>query len=441
MSRNCPTVSEPPVLRIPVSLLIITFIAGACAPRLQIMPAPAVERAPRLTAADTLRPWQLLKQGEVRLAEQLLSRLPLDTSAHIAAAQGILSLWYGDWELAEERLRPVLNCADTLLAKFAYQGLSSILALKEQYAALESLEARAQAERWTQDSTNYLAARFLRQAGPMQLSTPSTATRLPMKRTIVNCPAGPVRVNGGALEDFWFDTGASMNVISEDLARKYHVRIFASQAGETRTATPRRVKVRFGVIDSLELGAFTLRNVPVAVMSGRDLSMGVPFLRIPGIIGWPVIARFRTTFDYPRRLIHLAIPAETTGRLRNLFFAGIPVVEVRVNGSGPLNFLLDTGAAGSLLTHSGWARLDPPPPLSSAVGCLGGAGGSDVGSLRLVRGAALTVASHTLQPLTLQLHSLPVEELPIGIDGLLGEDVLRHFVVTIDARHGQLILE
>jgi len=118
----------------------------------------------------------------------------------------------------------------------------------------------------------------------------------------------------------------------------------------------------------------------------------------------------------------------------------MPIVEVAVDESGPLDFLLDTGAIGSMLTDAGFAKMTLTPPLATAVGCIGGAGGGDAKSLKIVRGAAMTLDHQTVAPLSLQLHQLPTDELPITIDGLVGEDVFKNFVMTIDAQQGNVTL-
>jgi hypothetical protein len=367
----------------------------------------------------------------------MLAGLPLDSTVDVAAAQGMLDLLDGNYRLAEDRLRRVVySPADSLVRRFAYYGLEAILTSEERYAALESLEIRARHDGLATDSTSYLAAQVMSRLGPMEIRVHTSSTQLPMIRTIANCPAAPVRVNGGREENFWFDTGASMSVVSEAVAQRFNVRMLSTAEGAAGTSTERKVKFRFGVIDSLLMGNILIRNVPVAVMKGNDLNLGVPFLNIPGIIGWPVIARFRTTFDNPARRVVFEPPAPVPEGRRNLVFAGVPVVEVAFDHAGPLHFLFDTGANGSMLTQAGLERLSEAPAFASAPGCIGGAGGGDAKSLKVTPASTLTLDRQSVYPLNIQLHELPVQEVPIVIDGLVGEDVLANFAVTIDARNG-----
>jgi hypothetical protein len=418
------------------------WLFAACAPKVTIRPAREGVVG-SIRAADIVRlPWQMVRAGEFSRAEKALAAMPLDTSVLIMAAQGMLDLKQGKYAQAEEKLRRVVHArADSSVRRFAYYGLQSILVMQERFLPLESLEGLAQRDQLTSDSTSLLAAEMLRLVGPLSVEARQPVTRVAMKKTIAHCPAATVEVNGPNRADFWFDTGASLSVISEDLARRYQVRMLSERPGYAGTATERKVQFRFGVIDSLAIGSMRVRNVLVAVMRRSDLSMGIPFLKIPGILGWPVIARFRTTFDYPARQIRLELPApDRAGNRRNLDFFGVPMVEVAVDATGPLHFIFDTGAIGSMITESGLDKFVHPPQVASGPGCIGGAGGHDVGKVQVVWGASLTLDRQTAYPILLHLQKLPTEELPISPDGLVGEDVLKNFVVTIDAHKGIVTL-
>jgi hypothetical protein len=203
-----------------------------------------------------------------------------------------------------------------------------------------------------------------------------------------------------------------------------------------------------GVIDTLRIDELVLRNVPVVVMRDRDLTFKLLFitlLKIDAIIGWPVISRFVATLDYPAHELVLEYYPEPrdpgTPEPGNLFFAGQPYVRVAVDSSGPLNFILDTGASTSMITRAGLGKLIATPALASGMGCIGGAGGGDAGKLRSLSGARFLVAGQELFPQTLMVHDLPAEGLAVAPDGILGEDVLRNFRVIVNAADGRLTLE
>jgi hypothetical protein len=207
----------------------------------------------------------------------------------------------------------------------------------------------------------------------------------------------------------------------------------------------RKVAFRMGVIDSLELGSLTVRELPVMVMPDRELEFKFLFLtllKIDAIIGWPLISRFRTTLDYRVKEIRFQRSAPNALAMsRNLFFMGQPYIAAAIDSSGPLHFILDTGAMVSMITPDGFAKLVTQPRLVSAPGCIGGAGGSDAGRVKTIRDATLTVAGKTIYPAALAIHKLPTEGMLVMPDGLCGEDILKHFVVTIDPQNGVLTVE
>jgi predicted aspartyl protease len=128
------------------------------------------------------------------------------------------------------------------------------------------------------------------------------------------------------------------------------------------------------------------------------------------------------------RAVKLARPISTS--------APLLVVPVRVNGSGPLRFLLDTGASHScvspqLAERLGLARRGRATAL--------GAGGAL--ELRLAAVESLRVGPAEVKALTVAIVDIAhVEQLVRGLDGVLGNDFLRRFVVTLDYRKGTVKL-
>jgi predicted aspartyl protease len=408
---------------------------------------------------DTVKAWQLAHNGDFLHAEQ---RMAVLNSQSDALARGLLSIYRARLDSAEADFRGVLDSgADSAVRSVAYTGLECLFLNQERYAGLESLELRARREHLEYDSTNRFVAQALNRMGAMRIECASSILRRPMKLSLTGTPIIRLSANGRAVRDFWLDTGASMSAVTESFAREHGIRIISEAVGSAGTATSRKVPVRMGVIDSLRSGGLTLRNVPVIVLRDQDLSFKLLFitlLKIDAIIGWPVISRFRTTFDYPDRELTLEYPpaaneeragdsgiqgARGSGGIpepQNLFFAGQPCVQVAVDSSGPLNFILDTGASLCTVTKSGLDKLLAVPRLSRNLGCVGGAGGSDAGGIKAIKATWLTVAGQELYPVSLAVHELPDEGLAIIPDGLLGGDVLRNFKVVIDAQNGMLTL-
>ena len=110
-----------------------------------------------------------------------------------------------------------------------------------------------------------------------------------------------VKVNGTGPYRLVFDTGAPMNLVSNKLAR---------EAGLLKK-DERPVLPLFGMggpktIQTLEIGAVQLQNVPAIVMDHPTVGAMAKVLGpIEGIIGFPFFARYKTTVDYQKRELTL----------------------------------------------------------------------------------------------------------------------------------------
>ncbi|MGO9603422.1 MAG: aspartyl protease family protein [Candidatus Binataceae bacterium] len=115
-----------------------------------------------------------------------------------------------------------------------------------------------------------------------------------------------------------------------------------------------------------------------------------------------------------------------------------PVVSVKVNGHGPVNFLIDTG--------TGEVILDPE--FASEVGAsrFGSASGTQARGRQTAR---MLGRIDTLALGDMTLHNVPVQFLATGeywkidglpIDGIIGTVLLYHFLSTLDLRGGELVL-
>jgi predicted aspartyl protease len=115
------------------------------------------------------------------------------------------------------------------------------------------------------------------------------------------------------------------------------------------------------------------------------------------------------------------------------------MVPVHINGTGPYDFVLDTGATMTCLDRSLVSRLQLP----EATGQRGvGMGiGDGPGALELVRIDSLRVGDATAMELTgCALDLDQFRAVGLEVDGLLGLNYLQEFRVTLDFRAGRLTL-
>jgi predicted aspartyl protease len=115
------------------------------------------------------------------------------------------------------------------------------------------------------------------------------------------------------------------------------------------------------------------------------------------------------------------------------------LVSVEINGEGPFDFVLDTGATLTCVDQTIAERLQLPAR-RGAVGV--GAGIEGAGRIGLVTLDSLRLggaAASALDACVLDLAH--TEVIGVGIDGLLGLNFLRQFRVTLDFGRNVLLLE
>ena len=115
------------------------------------------------------------------------------------------------------------------------------------------------------------------------------------------------------------------------------------------------------------------------------------------------------------------------------------VVPVHINGQGPFNFVLDTGATLTCLDQEIAQRLELPSPR----GVLGvGAGISGTGQIQLVSVDSIRVGAAKATKITAcALDLRHTDQVGLEIDGLLGLNFLRSFRVSLDFERKVLLLQ
>ena len=115
----------------------------------------------------------------------------------------------------------------------------------------------------------------------------------------------------------------------------------------------------------------------------------------------------------------------------------LALVPVKINGAGPFTFALDTGASRSLVDSQLAANLHV-----KKVGSMGKVGGvAGVTKVLLIKVRSWSAGPVKLPATTIAMSNLPFGNAYVGIQGLLGSDMLSRFdVVTIDYGREQLRL-
>ena len=125
----------------------------------------------------------------------------------------------------------------------------------------------------------------------------------------------------------------------------------------------------------------------------------------------------------------VAVPVTRAGRSL--------VVQARLNNQREAKLIVDTGAEITVLSHAVAMDIGLLPSSVVATVTLNTAGGSVRADVFRVGTVSLGAAE--ARNVTAAVHDLP--DAPAGVDGLLGLTFLDQFVVTVDAKRGELHLK
>lgn len=272
-----------------------------------------------------------------------------------------------------------------------------------------------------------------------QVEAPPQPSPIRLQRIpLINFLFAEVMINGKGPYRFIVDTGATQTVLSgkviETLGlKKIATNIMYGLGGEGKVESP------IYRADSIKVGDVTVKNVPLGTLSNPLLD-----LVMDGILAPSVLAEFIVTINYPGSQIELSRKAPTTGTaIPAWFFSGLLMVPSQVNGKFNGNFLLDTGADGTLISHSmannlGVNKNTPGATLNLPIG---GIGGLDDGIL-LVPSVTLKTPFETKQfdkMMAIDLHGMS-RLIQTEISGVLGFDSLKDYRVTLDYQNAEIRL-
>lgn len=111
----------------------------------------------------------------------------------------------------------------------------------------------------------------------------------------------PTFLNGMGPYEFALDTGASLTVISADLAHSLEIKSGEAKEG---MGCGGKVEVAISRVASLAVGSARLENPEVAIADLGVLSQAVG-AKLDGIIGYNYLKDFKVTIDYPKGRLRL----------------------------------------------------------------------------------------------------------------------------------------
>lgn len=233
------------------------------------------------------------------------------------------------------------------------------------------------------------------------------------------------------------DTGAELSVIDTASA----TRLSLQQMGETNLEMVSNDQVvPLSLVPDIRINDVHFRNLKVAVMDLSAMSAALGS-HLDGILGVDVLQHFLVRLDYAGGLVRLDPLGQPIGRpsfrlhvSRNRYF-----VPLSIRGSS-FDFLLDTGTNTSLISHAGWLKIQRQQKMPLLLGGLRSSNSASTFSLTSLDSVA--IASHLYKNVPVRVSTGKEDGLlkDPHFDGLLGNDFLERFIVTMDLSHGRMSL-
>ncbi len=262
----------------------------------------------------------------------------------------------------------------------------------------------------------------------------------------------PVYLNETGPFDFTLDTGAGMTVISKALADQLGLEPYEGIKAKASGVGGNPVPVKSAMVQKLQLGLETFVDKEVVVIDlGQTLGAGC---LTPGVIGHDILKDYILHVDYHALTVIFEEPQDSTVEetdgiewipfqyVKDTHLMRVPV---HINGQGPFELILDTGASGTVITPSLANELgitdDQPQNIAEqnniqAQGC---SQGVCTGPIGVATGYGTTLKQLSVGTATQENVSVGVIDLnvvsPRGgkIDfGVLGYPFLKNYTLIID---------
>ena len=320
-----------------------------------------------------------------------------------------------------------LNARDVGVRSRARIGLTMALSWRSDWPALagigadpdsdavtDSVSAQAGVERW---------GRALSNVPVPVIYVPEAPVTLPLRRSAFGTPVVTVRINGQEHE-FWLDTGASMTLLSDEVAVSSGVKLAARDTLALGVVAG-HIPARAVFIDSLSIGPVVARGLGAALVNKGALRLDHQIvngsrrtLQIDGVIGTDLLRQLDLVIDAGANTITIRRPRRNPRSVRNLFWVGYPVVRLVTKDGKPALFGLDTGAEGTYITTSLLRKL-PRTPVAMRRGSIGGLGAELHRTQWVARDIALSDGDYAIA-----LKNVPVAPERrwtfVNFDGVLG---------------------
>jgi aspartyl protease/tetratricopeptide repeat protein len=409
----------------------------------------------------------LLTRDEVQQAEALLDKQP--RTAESVALRGEIEYRKGNFDRAGALYKEALGMnaktarAHYGLGKLAIGKLKTKQAIQEMMRAIEldpkePLYRFYASEAWALEK-NYAEQRkqieeyiALNPSDPDRLAeakaglemlkalgndvasvdAPQNPAPIPLRKSL-NLVFARVMINGRGPYEFAVDTGASQIVLSEKLAGDLGLTPVTSTIMHG-VGGGGKIDTKLYSVKEMTIGDVKIKNVPVGTFNDPLVSQ-----LADGIFSTAVLSDFILTVNYPGNQLEIsrkrpaANPASEV--LPAWYFSNLLLVPVQVNGQHRGNFIVDTGAVTTVISHNMAATLgvDEKTPGAKIDLGIAGVGGFEGVVLRVPNVTFKTAKNSETFP---QVVSINLKEMSkmIGteIAGVIGFDFLDEYKLTLD---------
>ena len=378
--------------------------------------------------------WEAMQQLDFSYADQFA-----DSSEERQFSTALQSILAGDYEVATAKLEHLVDASeDSVIVNSCGTLLMGMYTLSFNWEALINLDTRLPGGIDDMNTISMVKAWNLQQ--PEVIHYPDAAFMVPMETSISGVPMVKVLVNG-VEQTFWIDTGAEFTVLASDIAEKCHVDPIVETATQVGTSTDKTVELLPGTIDELKIENLIFENHPVFIINKADLEFRLfkvfKILKIDGILGWNAIQNLKLDLDYGNLKVTFAKPQKDPSMTRNFHFLTQPFVSVSDTNGVPLKFFLDTGANVTSLYEPSYAWFDTSRAETSKA-AVGGAGGFQTVTQFQFENQSIILGTTRINYATISGKSPmgDTEEGFILYDGILGSDIAKDALLTLDFQNG-----
>ena len=417
--------------------------------------------------AQTLSVADLLLKDEIQQAEAVLDKQP--RTAQTVALRGEIEFRRGNFNRAAELYQEALRMdaknarAHFGLAKLAMGKVKGKQAVEEMKRAIELdpkeplyhlyaseasaieknyVEQRKQLEAYLalnpNDPERVLEAKagleMLKVLGTTDVAVvtaPENPAPIRVRKTL-NLIFTQVSINGRGPYNFAVDTGATQTVISEKLIAEMGLQPITSTV-VYGIGGAGKVDTKLYGVNEIAVGDVKIKNIPVGTFNDPLVSQ-----LADGILGTAALSDFIITVNYPASQLELSrkrLPATAAAEiLPAWYFSNLLLVPLNVNGKQG-NFIVDTGAVTTVLSHNMAAQLGINPNTPGAKIDLGiaGVGGFEGIVLKVPNVTFKTAKNTETFPQVVAIDLTQISKM-IGteVGGVAGYDFFSEYKVTLD---------